>query len=246
MEQPVPWLLERRPETMFRQILFLNWKASRYGLLPLVMVAFGLPFLAVKGARLGQMLPNTDLLRGTTILHGVAVWAHLFPVLAWVLGAVLALLIWNWDHRGDHVYPLALPLPRWKYVLMKMGAGGVLLLVPVLTLWMGSLISVSLVEIPEGLRAYPTALSFRFLLSALICFALFFALAAGTMRTAVALLVAWILLIFLGEVLPPFLGRMWGMPGLADFRFLRWFLDTAMSWPGPFEVLTGNWMIIDV
>jgi hypothetical protein len=231
---------------MFREILFVSWKASRFGLLPIVMAAFGLPFLAVKGVRLGRILPNSELLRGTEILYSAAEWAQLFPALAVAAGAVLALLVWNWDHRGEHVYPLSLPLPRWKYVLMKMGSGGILLVIPVAALWLGSLLAVSLVEIPDGLRAYPTALTFRFLLSALICFAIVFAMAAGTMRTAVLILVAWILLIFLGEVLPPVLGGLWGIPSLEGFRFLRWFLTATMSWPGPFEVLAGNWMLIDV
>jgi hypothetical protein len=231
---------------MFREILFVNWKASRFGLLPIIMAAFGLPFLAVKGIRLGHLFPRSDLLRGTEILLSVSEWAQLFPALAFSLGAVLALMVWNWDHRGGHVYPLSLPLARWRYVLLKMGSGGVLLLIPVAALWLGSLLAVSLVEIPDGLRAYPTAIAFRFLLSTSICFAVFFAMAAGTMRTAVLLLVSWILLIFLGEFLPPLLGGVLGIPSLERFRFLEWFLSAAMSWPGPFEVLAGNWMLIDV
>ena len=230
---------------MFRQILFVNWKATRFGLLPFILAAFGLPLLSVQGIRLGGVRESATM-RGAELMYGVSDWTHLYPTLAFALGTVLALMVWNWDHRGEHVYALSLPLPRWKYVLLKMGAGGVLLLVPVAVLWLGSLIAVSITEIPEGLRAYPTAITFRFLLGALISFAVFFALAAGTMRTAVILLVAWVLLVFLGEVVPPALGRIWGLPSLEDFRFLRWALNAALSWPGPFEVLAGNWMRIDV
>ena len=95
-----------------------------------------------------------------------------------------------------------------------MGAGVVLLMAPVILLWVGSLLAVSMTDIPEGLRAYPTLISFRFLLATLISFAVFFALAAGTMRLAIILLCAWVGAVFLGEVLPRYHGRSPGFPAL--------------------------------
>jgi hypothetical protein len=235
---------------MFRQILFVTWKATRFGMIPFIMAAFGLPLLSVQGVRhaaaAGVPLEDGRITTGAEVLEWVTEWSHLYPALALALGAVLALLVWNWDHRGTHVYPLSLPLPRWKYVLLKMGAGGVLLLIPVGVLWLGSLLAVSTVEIPDGLRAYPTAITFRFLLATLIAFAVFFALAAGTIRTAVILLIVWIALVFLGEGVPPILGGLLDMPRLSRFHFLDWILNTSMSWPGPFEVFAGNWLLIDV
>ena len=231
---------------MFQQILFVNWKAARFGMIPFIMAAFALPLLSVRSLRFGVSLPESASLQGARLLTGISGWAHLYPALAFALGTVLALVVWNWDHRGEHVYALSLPVPRWKYVLLKMGAGATLLLVPVLALWIGSLLAVSITEIPDGLRGYPTAITFRFLLATLISFAVFFALAAGTMRTAVLLLIAWVLLLFLGETVVPFLGRVWGQAGLEDFHLLRWMLNAALSWPGPFEVMAGNWMLIDV
>jgi hypothetical protein len=241
---------EGRADAVFRQILFVNWKAARFGMIPLIMAAFGLPLLSVQGVRhaaaAGFPLEDGRVATGAEVLQWVTEWSHLYPALALALGTVLALMLWNWDHRGKHVYPLSLPLPRWKYVLLKMGAGGVLLLIPVGVLWLGSLLAVSTIEIPEGLRAYPTAITFRFLLATLIAFAVFFALAAGTMRTAVILLIVWIALLFLGEVAPPILAGILDMPMLSGFRLLDWILDTSMSWPGPFEVFAGNWLLIDV
>ena len=231
---------------MFQQILFLNWKATRFGLLPFILAAFGIPLLTVQGARIEGGIPESSTVLGVQLLAAVSAWTPLYPGLAFALGSVLALLVWNWDHRGDHVYPLSLPLERWRYVLYKMGAGGILLLIPVAVLWLGSLLAVSVTEIPEGLRAYPTAITFRFLLASLMAFAVIFAMAAGTMRTAVLLLVAWVVLLFLGDVAPPFLGELLNMPGLAEFRFLNWVLNAALAWPGPFEVFAGNWMLIDV
>jgi hypothetical protein len=231
---------------MFKQILFLNWKASRFGLLPLLAAAFALPLLTVQGARIQGGLPETATVRGAQLLESVSFWTQIYPILALAVGTVLALLVWNWDHRVNHVYPLSFPLPRWQYVLLKMLAGGLILLIPVGVFWFGSLLAVGLTDIPDGLRGYPTAITFRFFLASLIFFAVFFALAAGTMRTAVLILIAWILLLFLGETLLPLVGGALKMPRLAGFRFLSWFLTTAQSWPGPFEVFAGNWMLIDV
>ena len=72
-----------------------------------------------------------------------------------VVGAVFALNAWNGDHRAGHIYALALPMARWKYVLWKMGAGTLLLLVPVAFLSVGSLVAVGSLDLAEGLRAYP-------------------------------------------------------------------------------------------
>ena len=231
---------------MFKQILFLNWKASRFGLLPLLAAAFALPLLTVQGARIKGGIQEGASVRGSQLLESVSPWVVLYPVLALTVGTVLALLVWNWDHRTNHVYPLSLPLPRWRYVLLKMLGGGLILLLPVVVFWLGALLAVSLTDIPDGLRGYPSAITFRFFLASLLFFAVFFSLAAGTMRTAVWLLVAWILLVFLGEVIPPFLGEFLNLPQVARFRFLSWFLETASTWPGPFEVWAGNWMLIDV
>ena len=231
---------------MFRQILFVNWKAARFGLLPLIMAAFALPLLSVRFVRIMGTISESSTVRGAELMGVVSSFAPAYPALAFVLGTVLALMVWNWDHRGDHVYPLSLPMQRWKYVLFKLGAGGVILLIPVAVLWFGSLLAVSTLDIPDGLRAFPTAITFRFLLASLISFAVFFALAAGTMRTAVFLLIALVLLVFLGETAPPFVGRLFEMPALANFHFLDWTLNALVTWPGPFEVFVGNWMLIDV
>ena len=231
---------------MFRQMLYVHWKASRFGLIPFVLGAFALPLLSIQGIRVEGTDPGSATVRGILLLEGVSRWTQLYPLLALALGSILALMVWNWDHRGDHVYPLTLPMARWKYVLLKMAAGGTLLLLPVLLLWLGALLAVSVVEIPEGFRGYPNAIGFRFLLASAVSFSLFFALAAGTMRTAVGLLVAWILVVLGGEILVPALGDWLHVPALSHFRFMPWFLNAAMTWPGPFEVYAGNWMLIDI
>lgn len=231
---------------MFRQILFLNWMGSRFGLLPFLVVAFALPILSVQGITTDPSIPGSVTVRASQLLDTLQFWTPVFPAFAFALGTVLALLVWNWDHRGEHVYALSLPLARSRYVAMKMGAGALLLLAPVLLFWIGSLLAVSFTEIPEGLRAYPNAIAFRFLLASLIAYSVFFALAAGTMRTAVIILTAWVGLLILGELLPPVLGEILGVRAVYDFSLLGWLLHSSMDWPGPFEVYAGNWMLIDV
>jgi hypothetical protein len=231
--------------TMLRSFLFLHWKAARFGLVPFILAAFGLPLLAVQGAMPAAVDPSLATVRGAAFLSHLSVWLGLFPLLATVTGVVVALSAWTWDHRGEHVYALTLPLARWKYVGLKMGAGVLLLLVPTLAFWLGCLLATSALEIPEGLRAYPNAVAFRFFLSALILYALLFALAAGTMRTALWILGGFVALVILGGILPPFLADTF-VPALEGWSFFGWFLDAALEWPGPFEVLTGNWMLVDV
>jgi hypothetical protein len=231
---------------MFRQILFLNWKGSRFGLLPFLLGAFALPILAVQGTAISPDRPVSVTVQASQILQVLGLWTPAFPGFAFLLGTVLALLIWNWDHRGNHVYALSLPMPRSQYVLYKMGAGALLLLLPVLLFWVGCHLAVGSLDIPEGLKAYPNAIAFRLLLASLIAYALFFALAAGTMRTAIILLTAWVLLIFLGEVIPPIVGEILDFPALYEFSLIEWLLRASVSWPGPFEVYSGNWMLIDV
>jgi hypothetical protein len=231
---------------MFRKILFLNWMGSRYGLLPFFVTAFALPILAVQGTAISPDRPVSMTVRASEILQVLGIWTPAFPGFAFILGTVLALLIWNWDHKGDHVYSLSLPMARSHYVAYKMGAGALLLLIPVILFWIGCHLAVGFLDIPDGLKAYPNAIAFRFFLASLVAYALFFALAAGTMRTAIILLTAWVVLIFLGEVVPPIIGEMFHFQPMYEFSFIEWLLRASISWPGPFEVYSGNWMLIDV
>lgn len=229
---------------MFQQLLFVHWKGVRYGLIPFVLAAFGLPLLVIQGLHSTTTDARINLM-SQMVLSDVSQWAPLFPILAVVTGVTLALTAWTWDHRGNHVYPLSLPIARWRYVALKMGAGAVLLLVPCLAFWLGSLAAAASAVIPEGLRAYPTALALRFLLTSLLLYALLFALAAGTMRTALWVLGTFLFLLFFGSTLTGFLsGTLF--PGLEGWSFLEWFTDSILYWPGPFDVITGSWMIIDV
>ncbi|MBT8403800.1 MAG: hypothetical protein KJP18_08090, partial [Gemmatimonadetes bacterium] len=102
---------------MTRQLLSLHWKAARWGLLPWVVAAFGVPFLIVGRMRADATLQSSDVwLQMATI-------SPLFPLMAVAAGATVALSAWSWDHRHGHVYALALPVSRWRYAASKFAGG---------------------------------------------------------------------------------------------------------------------------
>ena len=213
--------------SMFRPLLGLQWKASRWAVIVFVPLLIGLPIVVMNfGKRFSRdefSNPAFDMVRA------IEIWSPVFPILAALTGAAFALAAWAWDHNTNHIYALALPIERWRYALLKMAAGAVTLALPVLALFVGAVIATATTTLPEGLRAYPVSLSFRFLFAALIVYAIMFALAAGTMRTT--LRVALVL-----TVLVPLVGV---------FAFDQ-IVQILATWPGPFAVFGGNWMLIDV
>jgi hypothetical protein len=149
----------------------------------------------------------------------------------------MALLIWAPDHRGNHVYALSLPLPRWHYTLLRMAAGGLLLAPAVLALWLGALIATAASTIPAGLEAYPGTIAIRYALALLLGYSLFFALASGTMRTTA---------ILLGIVPVAFitLSQLIALVGGPNLLAVAW--ELVADLPGPFRLLFDPWLLINV
>src|SRR5687767_9768619 len=164
---------------MFRSILYTQWKWARIALIVIAVAAVAVPVSSVRSID-GVILPTTV----AESLNTMRVWSVLYVLLAAVAGLVLAISAWAADQRGHHVYALSLPVPRWHYVLLRFGAGLMLLLVPGLLLWIGSLIASAVVVLPPGLATYPGALALRWILAAFVAYALFFAISSGTARTA--------------------------------------------------------------
>ena len=217
---------------MFRAILFTQWKWARLALLPAAVLSFLLPIVSVQqlGAVQDGMSPGAFL-----EIH--AGMGALYPMLSAVIALLLASGAWAADHAGRHVYALTLPIERGRLVLWRLGAGLSLLLLPVAALWVGCLLAAVSAQIPTGLTSYPNLLALRFALAALVAFGLFFAVAAGTSRTAawvLALLAAWVL----AQVLLSSVGAQVDLVGPV--------LDRLFTWPGPFDVFTGRWVLIDV
>ena len=228
---------------MYQSMLFLHWKQIRHALVLLVVASFALPLMAVRG--LGSV-PGMDGsgLEAYRFVAEFQAWLPFFPILAASIGVTLALSAWNWDHRHGHVYALSLPVTRWEYTLQKMLAGATLALLPALGLWLGNHVATLSVQLPEGLNAYPDELAVRFLFAILLSYAALFALAAGTMRTTIWVLGIFLGFVFFGSVLNDVLAQ------YIDVFSRVHMVEAVGRWvteaPGPFEVFTGSWSLIDV
>ena len=227
---------------MFRQIAFLQWKTSRFAVILLLPLCFGLPILLV---RLASRISRSDPVGGGVLgtLHFMDTTSVVFPILAGVTGCALALAAWSWDHRSNHVYALSLPVERWRYALMKLGAGTLLLLSLAAAILAGSLIAIATSSLPVGIHGYPIAFTARFLFAALICYALTFAFASGTTRTTVRVFAGLFIIFILGSVVTEIAGEALGTSIRSPAAILG---EALVTWPGPFNVFGGSWMLIDV
>lgn len=218
---------------MFRQMLYTQLKWSLIALAALVVAGFAIPILSVQQA--GAVTAAAS--NAERVLLGVEEWGVAYPVLAGVAGLVAALTAWSHDHRGNHVYALSLPVARWRYALLRFGAGAALIVPVVVAVWIGGLAASSASTIPSALHAYPTALALRFALTTLVAYAAFFAIASGTSRTA-----AWVLGVIGGAVVVQVVLSAAGV----HVSFLPDTLGRLYLWPGPFQLFTGRWMLINV
>lgn len=226
---------------MYQPMLFLHWKQIKVALIPFTIAAFGLPLVSVQGMggnSAAEGLSAFDYLMASQL------WVAAFPMLAGAVGITLALSAWNWDHQLGHVYALSLPVPRWRYAMLKMGAGALLAALPALGFWAGAHMAAASITLPEGLHAYPNALALRFFLAELVSYALLFAMAAGTVRTALVILTACFVFLFVGGSLNGFLGREFEY--FQDVNVVKAVVDVLTGPHGPFEVFSGSWMLIDV
>jgi hypothetical protein len=164
-------------------------------------------------------------------------WAILYPLLAGLLGLLVAMAAWAPDHRGRHVHALSLPLPRWRYVLLRFGAGLTVLVPPAAALLAGALLATATAAIPPGLHGYAWALGLRFALAVLVAFSVFFAISGGTARTA-GIILSVLALLVVAQIMSSAAGVELDLLGPMQQAFLRW--------PGPLAIFGGRWMLIDV
>jgi len=228
---------------MVRPMLFLHWRQIRSVLALFAVASFALPLILVQG--LGTP-PGSDGIgvEAYRMVGAAQLWLGLFPALALAIGVTLGLSSWNWDHQLGHVYALSLPLSRWEYVVNKLVAGALLALVPAVGLWVGAHVASASVALPEGLRAYPNELAMRFLLAIIVSYACLFAMAAGTIRTTLWIWGGVLALVVLAVVANDVLADYFVV--LERANIVETLMDWMVSAPGPFEVFTGSWSLIDV
>lgn len=209
----------------------IQWRGSWHLVLALSVAAFALPIVSVRSGWQGAA---ANLPRFLTELQ---LWGFFYPTLAAVAAIVVAVSIWRSDRRGHHIYALLLPIPRWRYVLLRY-TGGLSMLAPiVLALWAGAVVATLSLDLPPGLRTFPHALAVKFALSLLLLFGLAFAAASASSRAL------GIGLKLLGIFIAVHLAVIMLRPGTN----LIWKVVSALAtWPGPFAPMGGRWMLIDV
>jgi len=218
---------------MFKAILYSQWKTSRWLIAVGTVASFAIPVLSVR--QLG--VPSPAPWQAVEALNAVQAWGLWYPLLAFVLTGLLSTYTWHGDITGKHVYALSLPVPRWNYVLMRLSAGLVLLALPVIAVWVGSLVAVSGTTIPQGLHAYPHALALRFALAVLVLYTGLAGLTAMPKQIQLGIGSAVGLLVTL-EILSALVG--------AHVGFATGPLATLFEWPGPLQILFARWVLIDV
>lgn len=217
---------------IFLVILGSQWRWSRLVVVFGTLAGFLLPVLSLQGATRGaRAMPSDQLLR---FLQS---WGILYPLLAGLLGLLVAIAAWAPDHRGRHVHALSLPLPRWQYVLFRLGAGFTVLLLPILAVGIGAQLATATASIPAGLHGYAGALGIRFALAILVSFSTFFAISGGTARTA-GMILSFLALLIVTQVMTAAAG--------VDVDLISPIQQAVLSWPGPLAIFSGRWMLIDV
>jgi len=218
---------------MFGQILYTQVKWSRTAVAILSIVTFATPALFWRMVHEGFFGQNSAM----EVMNGFEALGPMLVAFAVFAGLLLVAQPWAVDSAARHVYPLALPLPWRKYVAMRFGAGALLLVIPAITLWLGSLLVLALIEIPATLRGYPGTLALRYLLGSLLAYSAVFALQYLSGRRAAHLLLG----ILIGLVVVALAAEFSGNTAL-----LYSVVNRLIHWPGPLAVFGDSWMLIDV
>lgn len=220
---------------MYRQVLLAQWLASRQAVLTFVVLAFAAPLMAVYYGTSGV---DADLAQVRGWLTGAERVGTILPVLALFTGLSLGVASWAPDHLGAHVYAMSLPVPRWRFVLLRFASGLTLLAGVVAALALGAFTASLAVSLPAGIHAYPVHLTVRFALASLLAFSIFFAIAIATKR-AVLMVLAVLGGIALADILYT------AMAGGA-FPITSGLFDILTTAPGPLAILMGRWALFDV
>jgi hypothetical protein len=217
---------------MFRQLLAVQWKATRVAVLLATLIGFMIPITSVESI---SNLTGYAAEAGNVVFQMQSFGVG-YAMLAAGTGLVFAVLAWSQDHRGRHVYALSLPVLRSRYALMRLASGALFLLLPTLGVLAGSLIGLSIVHVPAGLHGYPVALTLRFFLASAVAYAVFFAISASTQRTAGIVLGSIAAVLLVAFVLA----------ATIQYDLISQVGSLLFNTPGLLAVFTGRWMLVDV
>ncbi|MEP6744450.1 MAG: hypothetical protein ABJB33_03060, partial [Gemmatimonadota bacterium] len=193
-----------------------------------VLIAVALPLATLQGMNASEVF---QLDRAGLVLAQSRTLAGGYPILALCLGLFLAVATWLPDIHQRWAYVLTLPVARSRIALIRVVAG-ITLLVPVaLALWIAGMLAARVADLPDVVRAYPGALTLRFLAGGAVAFA------AGSL-VVLAGKRLWIIPVAIGLLL---LLQTAGLPIWSNV------IDALFLHPlGPFHPLAGQWLLFDV
>lgn len=220
---------------MFRAVFYTQWKWARPIVLLGVLIAAYIPVEALR-----SMAYKTAGVYYIPSLYGSISSASTgYQLLALGVAVVVAISAWQADAQRQHVYSLSLPVPRWKFVLLRFGAGAALLGIVALAVGVFGGVAAALAPLPAMLHAYPAGLAVRFWLGALIPFGLIFALLASNPRRVRVVVIAIATLVAVDFLLAAF-----GVTQTTEMT--HWLWDALYSSSGPLAAFLSKWMLIDV
>lgn len=192
-----------------------------------VVVLAALPLLTVQG----EPIPGLSAGRIDILLAQAVYFSPFYPAIAVALGAFLAAANWLPDMRGRWVYAFTLPVARDRLALLRLGAGAVLALPPVLALWVAGAVGAVAAGLPAVVQSHATSIALRFAAATMVVYC------AGSLLVLLGRK-AWYLAAFAVVLVVLDLFGIGAAPALADALFLH-----PLS---PFHALAGHWLFLDV
>lgn len=221
---------------MYLATLKMQWRVSRAVIGIFTVLAFAAPLMSVYLQPSESGAVPADTVAGWLIASQTV--GQIIPMVALFFGVFLGMTSWSMDHMGRHVYVLSLPLQRPLLVSLRFLAGVTLSALPVIGLGVGSLLATTMVQLPEGVHAYPVALTVRFGLTVLVCFAIFFAISIATRRAVLLTLASMAAIVAADVAVNSLIGR--------NLRLTENAVHYLTTWPGPLSLLVGRWGLFDV
>ena len=193
-----------------------------------ILIAVALPLANLQGL---DSAPAFRMDRAGLLLSQSSFLAGMYPVLALCTGVFLAVATWLPDVHWRWVYVLTLPIERGRLAMLRLAAGFTLILPVGLVLWLSGLLAAAVANAPDVVRAYPGALSLRFI----------FAAASGFVVGSLGVLAG---------------RKLWLVPGFflllvianaAGIHLGIQFTDLLFLNPlSPLHTLAGQWLLFDV
>ncbi|MDP1891001.1 MAG: hypothetical protein Q8K55_08925 [Gemmatimonadaceae bacterium] len=220
---------------MFRAVLYTQWKWTRPAIVLAVLVAGYIPVAALRA----MPYKSEDSYYIPALYRDITAASTYYQWLALFVAVIVAISAWQADGHRQHVYALALPVPRWRFVLLRFSAGAALLSVVAAAVGLFGGVAAAIAPLPPMLHAYPVGLGVRFWLGSLIPFGLIFALLVSNPKR-VRLVVAGVATIIVVDMALSAMGLI-EKPVVFGTIF-----DAIYSGRGPLAAFLSKWMLVDV